>query len=111
MPRKFASVPIWNTGKILCEQKPLNIYLTKSEKEILYIHNSSNLSSERLYLCIKRFRESISDYQASQDCESLYNPKVDFRFPYFRHKAGIMVYCPKRLVNLLCVMVREWKSL
>ena len=28
-------------------------YLTKSEKEILHIHNSSNMSSERL--CITRF--------------------------------------------------------
>ena len=96
------------TGKTLCEQNLLSIYLTKSEKEILHIHNSSNMSSERL--CITRFSWRISDYREKQDCESLYNPKVDFRFPYFRHKAGIMVYCPKRLVNLLCVMVREWES-
>ena len=48
------------TGKTLCEQKSLSIYLTKSEKEILYIHNPSNLSSESLYLCVKRFCGSIS---------------------------------------------------
>ncbi len=48
------------TGKTLCEQNLLSIYLTKSEKEILYIHNPSNLSSESLYLCVKRFCGSIS---------------------------------------------------
>ena len=51
---------IWITGKTLCEQNPLSIYLTKSEKEILHIHNPSDLSSESLYLCVKRFSGSIS---------------------------------------------------